>query len=315
MPVILCRNLTKVFGKTPALDKLDLTVDEGTIYGFLGPNGAGKTTTLKILTGLSQPTSGQAWVDGIEVQPNSRHLQSRIGYLPEEPSFYTWMSAREYMKFVGRIFNLSPGENDRRCDQLLELVNLEEAAGRRIAGFSRGMRQRLGIAQALINRPKVLFLDEPSSALDPFGRAEILETLNRLKAEATTVFLSSHILADVERVCDIVGIIDQGRLVIEASVDELRRRFARSVFVVEFEETAPAFAPLLDALPWIERVHTEMGTEGARFSIRVKDMVTAKQELPRVVAASGFTLRRYETEMPTLEDAFLQLLGRKDSNA
>ena len=313
MPAIRCQGLTKRYGSIVALDNLDLTIEEKVIFGFLGPNGAGKTTALKIFTGLSRPTSGKAWVAGEEVVSHSHSLQSKIGYLPEEPAFYNWMTGREYLTFVGQIFSLSPRDIVKRCDELLELVDLSRDASRRVSGYSRGMRQRLGIAQALMNKPSVLFLDEPCSALDPLGRAEVLETLIRLKEQATTIFMSSHILADVERVCDVVGIIDRGRLVVESGVEELRQRFAHPIFEIEFEEPAAPFARLLEPLPWVEKVNA--GDDGNVFKLRVsaRDVATAKVELPKMIAASGLTLRQYQMVLPTLEEVFIELVGnRKD---
>ena len=313
MPAIRCQGLTKRYGSIVALDNLDLTIGEKVIFGFLGPNGAGKTTALKIFTGLSRPTSGKAWVAGEEVGSHSRSLQSRIGYLPEEPAFYNWMTGREYLTFVGQIFSLSSRDIEKRCDELLELVDLSRDASRRVSGYSRGMRQRLGIAQALMNKPSVLFLDEPCSALDPLGRAEVLETLIRLKEQATTIFMSSHILADVERVCDVVGIIDRGRLVVESGVEELRQRFAHSVFEIEFEEPAAPFARLLEPLPWVEKVKAGEGGNVFKLRVSARDVATAKVELPKMIAESGLTLRQYQMVLPTLEEVFIELVGnRKD---
>ncbi|MCX5999960.1 MAG: ABC transporter ATP-binding protein, partial [Chloroflexi bacterium] len=243
---------------------------------------------------------------------NSFALQSRIGYLPEEPSFYTWMTGREYLNFVGEIFRLPSREVKARSQELLELVDLSQAAARRVGTYSRGMRQRLGIAQALMNRPPVLFLDEPSSALDPLGRLQVLETLLRLKAQGTTVFLSSHVLADVERVCDVVGIVDKGRLVVEAGVEELRQRFARPAFEVELEEPGASLAQRLETLPWVSRVQVVEGNSGSMLTVRASDVGTAQRELPRVIAESGLTLRRYQMALPTLEDVFVELLGKKE---
>lgn len=308
MQAIKCQGLTKRYGNIIALDNLALSIEERVIFGFLGPNGAGKTTTLKILTGLARPTNGKAWVVGEEVAPYSVSLQSKIGYLPEEPAFYSWMTGREYLVFVGQLFRLSSQEIERRCDELLELVDLAHDASRRISSYSRGMRQRLGIAQALMNKPSVLFLDEPCSALDPFGRAEVLQTLVRLKEQATTIFMSSHILADVERVCDVVGIIDKGRLIVESGVEELRQRFARPVFEIEFEEPATSFVRTLEVLPWVERV--EAG-EVSMLRVSVRDVNKAKAELPKMVASSGLTLRQYQMVLPSLEQVFIELLGNR----
>ena len=313
MPAIRCQGLTKRYGSIVALDNLDLTIEEKVIFGFLGPNGAGKTTALKIFTGLSRPTSGKAWVAGEEIVSHSRSLQSKIGYLPEEPAFYNWMTGREYLTFVGQLFSLSSGDIVKRCNELLELVDLSRDASRRVSGYSRGMRQRLGIAQALMNKPGVLFLDEPCSALDPIGRAEVLETLIRLREQATTIFMSSHILADVERVCDVVGIIDRGRLVVESGVEELRQRFAHPIFEIEFEEPAASFVRLLEPLPWVEKVNAGEGGNVFKLRISARDVATAKAELPKMIAESGLTLRQYQMVLPTLEEVFIELVGnRKD---
>jgi len=312
LKAISCQGLTKHYGNVIGLDNLNLDIEEGTIFGFLGPNGAGKTTTLKMLTGLSRPTSGRAWVAGEEITLYSSSLKRKIGYLPEEPAFYNWMTGREYLVFVGELFRLSPGEIRTRCDELLEMVDLSQAASRRVGGYSRGMRQRLGIAQALMNKPKVLFLDEPSSALDPIGRLEILKTITRLKTQATTVFLSSHILADVERVCDVVGIIDEGRLIIESDIDDLREHFARSLFELEFEEDAFPFIKLLEGLPWVEKVVLEEEKDTSKFTVRASDMARGKRELPKLIAENGLTLRQYQLVMPTLEEVFIELLGKKE---
>ena len=309
---ISSQDLTKRYGSTVALDSLSLNVEESVIYGFLGPNGAGKTTTLKILTGLSRPTSGVAWVAGEKAVPDSIALRNKIGYLPEEPVFYNWMTGEEYLVLMGETFHLPSKENKTRRQELLELVDLKGAAQRRIGGYSRGMRQRLGIAQALMNRPSVLFLDEPSSALDPMGRVEVLDTLLRLKSQATTIFLSSHVLADVERICDMVGIVDKGRLVVEAGVAELRQRFAHSLLEVEFEETASSFIAMLERLPWVQKVEVADGSNAAKFTVRARDVSVAKRELPRLVAESGLTLRQYQLVLPTLEDVFIELVGKKE---
>ena len=174
MSAIRIEGLHKRYGSVIALDGLDLQVDSGAIFGFLGPNGAGKTTTIRLLTGLAQPSQGRAWVADVEVTGGGLHRVARkIGHLPEEPAFYNWMSPREFLDHVARLFGLPAAERRSRVDELLRLAGLTAVAKRRIGGFSRGMRQRLGLAQALINQPPVLFLDEPASALDPAGRKEV----------------------------------------------------------------------------------------------------------------------------------------------
>jgi len=199
-----------------ALSGLDLEVQAGEVYGFLGPNGAGKTTTMNVLLGFVPPKSGAAYLFGIDVrQPIARQ---RIGYLPEMTYYYKFLTAEELLRFYGKIFGLPRAEADRRIDQLLKLVELDSARRRPIKTYSKGMQQRVGLAQALINNPDLLILDEPTSGLDPLGRMKVREVIQRLKNEGKTVFFSSHELGEVETVCDRVAIINQGELKAVGSV-------------------------------------------------------------------------------------------------
>lgn len=308
MEAITCRGLTKRYGSIVAVDNLDLSAEQGTVFGFLGPNGSGKTTTVKLLIGLARPSAGQAYVMGEQVRINSAEQRTRIGYLPEEPSFYTWMSGREFLLYVGELFHLPPEENSRRCDEMIEVAGLKEAAKRRISGYSKGMRQRLGLAQAMMNRPQVLFLDEPCSALDPIGRREVLDTILMMKSN-TTIFMSTHILADVERTCDTVGIIDKGHMVIQDSTRKLRERFARPVFEVEVEGDVQLLVARLKSLPWVSTIEETKRDAGAMLSIRAEDVIAAKRELLGVISDSGLVLMRYELVSPSLEDIFIQIVG------
>ena len=308
MEAIRCQGLTKHYGDIVALDNLDLVVEERSVFGFLGPNGAGKTTTVRLLTGLSQPTAGHAWVAGEEVTPDALALRAKIGFLPDVPAFYSWMTGREFLRFVGELHHLPSGEIQRRTDELLEMVELKEAAKRKVGGYSRGMRQRLGIAQALINRPKVLFMDEPTSALDPMGRRDVLELIERLSKE-TTVFMSTHILSDVERVCDVVAIINQGKLVTQSPVEELRQRYARSVFELEFEEDAGPLIAKLESIPWLTKIEMVTVNGAPALRLQARDIDKAKLELPNIVSANGLTMLRYELKLPSLEDIFVELVA------
>jgi len=308
METIRCQGLTKRYGNIIALDDLSLAVEEKSVFGFLGPNGAGKTTTIRLLTGLSLPSAGTALVAGEEVTSNSQVLRSKIGYLPDVPAFYEWMTGREFLHFIGELYHLPVQERNQRADEILELVDLQEAARRRIGGYSRGMKQRLGIAQALINRPEVLFMDEPTSALDPIGRRDVLLLIERLSRE-TTIFMSTHILSDVERVCDTVGIIDRGRLVTRSTVEELRQRYAHSAFELEFEEDAAPLLTKLDSIPWLEKWEMATINETPVLRIQARDVDRAKRELLQLVTASGLTLLRYELTLPSLEDIFVELMA------
>ncbi len=306
MEAIRSVGLSRTYGEIEALKPLDLAVPAGSVFGFLGRNGAGKTTTIRLMTGLAKPTSGSAWVDGVKTTDGDERGRSNFGYLPEEPAFYTWMKPTEFLDYIGQLFGLGPAERKRRIAELLELADLKDAAGRRIGGFSRGMRQRLGLAQALIHRPPVLFLDEPTSALDPAGRHDVLQLIDQLRGQ-TTVFLSSHILGDVERVCDTIGVIHEGQLLLVAERDELLNRYAANVVLMEFEldgRPVPAsFLSDLKSQPWINGVTEEVG----RVRVAVGNVVAGKERLLPMVLEHGLILARYEWVRPTLEEVFLSI--------
>ena len=270
MSAILIQDMHKHYGSVRALDGLSIKVEEGTVFGFLGPNGAGKSTTLRILTGLARPTSGSAQIAGIDVVKRD-HLSTKIGYLPEDPTFYGWMTPLEFMDYSARLFGLPAVERRKRIQELLELVGLAEAGKRRIRGFSRGMRQRLGLAQALINKPEVLLLDEPASALDPAGRRDVLGLIAGLKA-TSTVFMSTHILEDVERICDTVAIINKGKLVTEARQDELLSGYSIPAFILEADadagETLSAWLKTLSGSAWF----ASMNMDGSIARVTVNDL-------------------------------------------
>ncbi len=306
MNAVSVQNLKKYYGSVHALDGLTMDVAPGSVYGFLGPNGAGKTTTLRLLTGLALPTSGAAQVAGVNVFKEPGKLARHIGHLPEEPAFYTWMSPREFLDYLGGLYGLSGSALTARRNELLALVKLEDASKRHIAGFSRGMRQRLGVAAALIHHPEVLFLDEPVSALDPAGRKEVLDLIEGLRGQCTVV-MSTHILADVERVCDVVGIINKGRMVVQANREELLERYAIPAFELEADDHSALkrWTETLGSLPWVAGVAPQNGS----FRVNVKDTRIAKQNLLKNAVEAGLVLNRFEEVRPSLEDVFLQLVG------
>ncbi|HEY5269930.1 MAG TPA: ABC transporter ATP-binding protein [Anaerolineales bacterium] len=306
--MIQIENLHKHYGAVHALDGLSMNVEPGSIYGFLGPNGSGKTTTLRILTGLAHSTSGRATVAGVDLKTDGRSLSSRVGYLPEEPTFYPWMTPREFLDYLGLLHGLSAAERSAQTRELLELVHLAEVGKRRIGGFSRGMRQRLGLAAALVHNPEVLLLDEPVSALDPVGRKEILDLIEGLRNQCT-VLMSSHILADVERVCNVVGIIAKGRMIVQSPREALVERYARPVFEAEVADDVSAirWADGLRAQPWVAAV----SVDGEVIRVTVKDIARARKELLASAVAQDILLRRYEETRPSLEDVFLQLVNKE----
>lgn len=292
--------LSRRFGNVIALDDLSLQVPKGTVYGFLGPNGAGKTTTIKLLLGLIRPSSGSIKVLGQPV-PGQDYL-ARIGFLPDVPSFYNWMRGDEFLAFVGRLFSMPAQKLKTRQQELLQLTGLQ-GVKTKIGGYSRGMKQRLGLAQALINEPELIFMDEPTSALDPLGRKEFLEIIPQL-SQRCTVFFSTHILTDVERVCDQVGILKKGRLVCEESISGLQRRFARNAISLELRGNTAAFIAGLKQKFWFESVREEDN----EMVLTVLDQGVAQQELPQLISKYGLALVRMEPLKTSLEDIFLRLV-------
>jgi ABC-2 type transport system ATP-binding protein len=300
--------LTKRYGGIVALDHLTLTVPSGSIFGFLGPNGAGKTTTLRLLTGLATATEGTGTVAGVRIGGTGGELARNIGYLDQDPRFYGWMRGRELLNLVGELHGLHGAALRQRVGEVLEIVGLTEAARRRIGGYSGGMRQRLGIGQALINQPRVLFLDEPVSSLDPEGRRDVLEIISRLRGTAT-VFMSTHILNDVERVCDRVAILNLGHLVVEGPIDELLDRYAQPIYELEPEPqqdgAVERLAGALRGQAWAREVRTTPDS----VRVFVNDPKVAGPAILPLVISSGVNLARYERARPSLEDVFLRLVA------
>ena len=307
-PAIEARGLSKRFGAILALDGLDLIVPQGSVFGLLGPNGAGKTTTIRILTGLARPTAGSASVAGVEVGLDEPRLHRRVGYLDQDPRFYSWMNGRELLELVGRLHGLAGAELRSRVGEMLARTGLVEAAERRIGGYSGGMRQRLGIAQALLHRPAILFLDEPVSSLDPEGRRDLLELIAGLRGEATVV-ISTHVLSDVERICDRVAILDRGRRVIEGPLEGLLAAHARPVYrLVPATGQDEAVAAMVDRVRragWSTDVTTDRGL----IRVTVSDEAAAAAGLLPLVVEAGVVLDSFDRARPTLEDVFLELVG------
>ena len=296
--------LTKVYDEKRALDSIDLAVEEGSIFGFLGPTGAGKTTTLRILTGLARATSGSVQILGRDLSTAGNSMRAEIGVLPDVPGFYEWMTAQEFMRFAGRLFGIGRGVLDERVGVLLDLAGLTDV-DTKIGGYSRGMKQRLGVAQALVNAPRLLLLDEPTSALDPMGRKDVLDMLISLRGR-TTVFFSTHILSDVERVCDTVAILDHGRVVAQAPIDELKARYGQQKVVVEVTGGADELAVQLGQQPWVTAV--ARGHNGG-IEVTVTDVGAAQQQIPAMIASRQLGLSRMEAGEMGLEEVFVELVG------
>lgn len=251
MDILELSGVEKRFGQRTVLNNLSLRVPEGAIYGFIGENGSGKTTTMKLILGLLAADGGEIRVCGEKVSYGQTRTNRFVGYLPDVPEFYGYLTPMEYLLLCGGLAGVSAGACKARAEELLSLVGLSASANRRIGGFSRGMKQRLGIAQALIHRPRLLICDEPTSALDPAGRKDIIDILRAIRSE-TTVLFSTHILPDIERVCDQVGLLHGGKLALSGRLEEIRALHEKSGFVVEFAEEGEASA-FLSAVPGGER--------------------------------------------------------------
>lgn len=296
MAVLVIQNLKKNFGSKEVLCGLDLSVPEHSIFGFVGKNGAGKTTTMKAILGLLKSDSGEIYVMDEKVHFGQTSTNRYIGYLPDVPEFYSYMTTIEYLTLCGEICGMGKDDIVTRSKELLELVGLGQE-NRRIKGFSRGMKQRLGIAQALLNRPKLLICDEPTSALDPAGRKEILDILLAAK-EQTTVLFSTHILSDVERICTEVAFLNNGKIAMQGTIAELRNKRSSDGFIVETgkEEVTDT---LIKAFCELQRTEQNVlvfhGDENRFFDIM------------QYVAENRISVQRIERIEPTLESLFLEM--------
>jgi len=282
--------------KKRALDALDLEVDEGEIFGLIGPNGAGKTTTLKLLMGLVFPSGGEARILGRPL--DDPEMKQQIGYLPEHPYFYDYLTGRELLTYFGQLFGLSREERRQRCRELLEKVGMTEAADVPLRKYSKGMTQRLGIAQALVNRPRLVFLDEPMSGLDPIGRREMSLLVRELRESGVTVFFCSHILSDVEQLCDRVAILNRGKLVESGRLSEIVDVSLRSLEVV-----VEGLTPELESRIAGSFQHSRR--QGPRCHISFGDSADFERTLPFLVE-SGVRLVSVTPVKETLEDHFVR---------
>jgi ABC-2 type transport system ATP-binding protein len=296
MEMLRITGLQKRFGDKAVLKGLDLTVPEHSIFGFIGQNGAGKTTTMKTVLGLMKADAGQIVVNGEKVVYGQTDTNRHIGYLPDVPEFYGFMNPMEYLRFCGEITGLQQPQLDERCRELLELVGLG-GEKHRIKGFSRGMKQRLGIAQALLNRPKLLICDEPTSALDPVGRKEILDILLAVR-EQTTVLFSTHILSDVERICTEVAFLNDGVVQLQGKIADIKSKFRTDAYAIETEREED-LALLRKAFPKLEQ--SEQGC--ATFT----EKNVAVADVLRFVADQKIPILKIERTEPTLENLFVEV--------
>ena len=308
--------LTKHFPGVQALTDLTLEVPAGSIYGFLGPNGAGKTTALKMLAGLTRPTSGTARVAGIPVEAGAAYRQA-VGFLGQEPRFFGWMTGREVIEYVGSLYPADARPSKARIQEVIDLVGITDAADRPSKTYSGGMRQRLGIAQAIVTRPKVVLLDEPVSALDPIGRREVLELMTALKGEVT-VFYSTHILDDVQRVSDHVAILDHGRLVRAQPTSELLSSFSRDRMKVVLGFATDDTAIALTAIPGVRSVEpTDRDADSRSYLLRIDPEAApaVQRGITRLAADADLTVIDNSLVREGLEDVFMRLVDTKERAA
>jgi len=313
---IVTQNLTKSFKGVNALSGLNLTVPERSIFGFLGPNGAGKSTTIKLLLGLIRPTEGTAKVFGLDVVQDSKAVRRRVGYLAQDPRFYDHMTARETLRFTARFFYRGPANAiEERVKETLELVGLTDKADRPVKTFSGGERQRLGIAQAQINYPDLLILDEPAASLDPMGRKDVLEIMERLRRHCT-IFYSTHILEDVQRVSDSVAILDKGRLVAQAPIAELLAGSGKMVYSVALKGDATEALQALGRQPWVASVENAGQNGETRWHVTVTDDAAAEARLLRTILADQHcAVTEFGRRRINLEQAFMALVGGENHGA
>jgi len=312
-PVIETHGLTKTYKGVQALKALDLQVQQNTICGFLGPNGAGKTTTIKLLLGLAQPTGGSGRVFGKDIAKENDEIRRHVGYLSQDPCFYDYMTARETLRFTARFFYAGTrAEIEKRVAEALELAGLADKADRRIKGFSGGERQRLGIAQAQVNYPDLLILDEPAASLDPQGRHDVLEVMEKLR-EHTTIFYSTHILDDVQRVSDTVVILNKGALVAQGPIEDILAWGQAAAFLLTVKGDSDAVENRLRSQPWVTGIK-EMSRNGrVSWQIQVSDPDLAEAQLvPLALSGGDVTVCEFGRKAQNLEDVFLSIV--KENN-
>jgi ABC-2 type transport system ATP-binding protein len=310
MVAIQTQDLCKSYGgKSKALDGLSITIEDGLSVGYLGPNGAGKTTTMRILTGLIRPSSGKAMIEDWDIVKDSRRALSIIGYVPEVPEFYGALTPTETLSFLGGLRGMNRGDLRERIPEVLSTVGLEEKSGVSIAGFSKGMKQRLALACGLLHGPRILMLDEPTSGLDPRGRVEIREVLKSLKTSETTLFVSSHMLTEIQEVCSHVAIINRGRMLAFDSIDKVAGD-ARSegIQISLWKQLDEASAKSLSEIEGVRRV-TQLGDREILVLI-AGDSAATEERVIRHLLDRGLGVKSYSQNNASLESLYMRLVGR-----
>ncbi len=304
MSVLELNHVSKRFGEQEVIKELTFSVKEHSVFGFIGKNGAGKTTTMKMILGFLQPDKGEIQVCSEKVVYGRNQTNRYIGYLPDVPEYYSYMTPKEYLRLCGEITGIGKEHRKERSKELLSLVGLD-GVNKRIGGFSRGMKQRLGIAQALLNEPRVLICDEPTSALDPVGRKDILDILSYAK-EKTTIVFSTHILSDVERICDNIGILSDGKLVLEGPVNEIKNNYRTDSVLIEI----PSGVNIDDIVANLKKLSVVQSVSVKQNQI-VAVLSDADQDGLQIMAylvSEQIPVLRYEILEPDLENVFLEVI-------
>lgn len=307
--VIKTERLTKDYGGLRAVDELDLVVEAGAVFGVLGPNGSGKTTTILMLLGLTEPTYGTARVLGLDPARRPLDVKARVGYLPEQVGFYEDLTARENLAYIARLNGIPRRETDARIADALERIGLSEAADRDVKGFSRGMRQRLGLAEVLVKRPDVVVLDEPTLGLDPQGALDFLETIQGLKDEGITVLLSSHLLYQVQAICDRVGLFHRGRMALEGTVPDLACEVLGGAYRIDLEADGP---DLSESLRSIDGVLGVGRAEDGRYVLESERDLRA--QVAEAAVGAGASLHGLDISEPSLDEVYAEYFRKEEGS-
>lgn len=300
MSILTVKQLTKSYGEHTVVDRLSFSLQKNQCIALIGPNGAGKTTTLRLITRLIHPTSGSIEYHQENDSTDERHL---IGYLPQQPFFYGWMTGEEYLLYCAKLTKIPKKEAHSKVDEMLQLVGLEEAKRKRISTYSGGMKQRLGIAQAIIHEPKLLIMDEPVSALDPIGRREVLTLMEKLKSQMTILF-STHILSDADEVSDQLILLHQGKIVESGPIDILRKKYQTDKIELAFEQEASVYKEEISALQSV----IALTEQNKQYQIIVSDIESARSEILQLVQQNHWPLVKFNVHLASLEDMFMKVV-------